>query len=143
MRHFFIIDTNVVVAGLITAQTSSPVVRVLDGMLRAAFPFVLSPALLAEYRAVLMQPKLAKLHGLAAEPIDTVLTDLASHAIVLSPPQNTVAAPAPDRGDQFLWNLLALRTDLMLVTGDQRLLSDAAMQPRVISPLALVTQLQH
>lgn len=143
MSHFFIIDTNVVVAGLITAQADSPVVRTLDGMLGAAFPFVLSPALLAEYRAVLLRPKLAKPHGLAPEQIDTVLTDLARHAIVLSPPANQAAAPAPDPGDQFLWNLLALRADLILVTGNKRLLDDAAMQPRVISPLALVTRLQH
>jgi predicted nucleic acid-binding protein len=143
MSHFFIIDTNVVVAGLITAQADSPVVRVLDGMLAAAFPFVLSLALLAEYRAALMRPKLAKLHGLAPEQIDTVLTDLARHAIVLPPPANPTAAPAPDPGDQFLWNLLALRSDLLLVTVDKRLLDDAAMRPRVISPLSLVTRLQH
>ena len=120
MSHFFIIDTNVVVAGLITAQADSPVVRVLDDMLGATFPFVLSPALLAEYRVVLMRPKLAKLHGLAPEQIDTVLTDLARYAIVLSPPANPTAAPAPDPEDPFLWNLLALRTDLILVTGDKR-----------------------
>jgi hypothetical protein len=104
---------------------------------------VLSPALLAEYRAVLIRPKLAKRHGLAPEQIGTVLTDLARHAIVLSPPANPTAAPAPDSGVQFLWNLLALRTDLSLVTGDKRLLMDANMQPRVISPLSLVTRLQH
>jgi putative PIN family toxin of toxin-antitoxin system len=143
MSHFFIIDTNVVVAGFITAQADSPVARILDAMLAAAFPFVLSPALLAEYRAVLIRPKLAKLHGLVVEQIDTVLTDLARHAIVLTPPANPAAAPAPDPGDQFLWNLLALRADLTLVTGDKRLLDDAAMQPRVISPLALVARLHH
>lgn len=143
MSHFYVIDTNVVVAGLITAQADSPVVRILDGMLGAAFPFVLSPTLLAEYRAVLMRPKLAKLHGLGAEQIDSVLTDLARHGIVLSPPDHHAAAPAPDPGDQFLWNLLALRADLVLVTGDKRLLQDLVMQPRVITPLALVTRLHH
>ena len=143
MSHFFIIDTNVVVAGLITAQADSPVVCVLDGMLGATFPFVLSPALLAEYRAVLIRPKLAKLHGLAPEQIDTVLTDLARHAIVLSPPASPTAAPAPDPGAQFLWNLLALRSDLILVTGDKRLLIDANMRPRVIPALVLVARLQH
>lgn len=143
MSHFFIIDTNVVVAGLISSKIDSPVVRILDGMLGAAFPFVLSPALLAEYRAVLLRPKLARLHGLAAEQIDTVLTDFARHGIVLSPPVQQAVPSAPDPGDQFLWDLLALRPDLWLVTGDQRLLQDAAMQPRVITPLTLVTRLQH
>lgn len=112
-------------------------------MLGAAFPFVLSPALLAENRAVLMRHRLAKLHGLSAEQIDTVLTDLARHGIVLSPPDHQAAAPAPDAGDQFLWNLLALRPDLVLVTGDKRLLQDLVMQPRFITPLTWVTRLQH
>lgn len=143
MSHFYVIDTNVVVAGLITAQADSPVVRILDGMLGAALPFVLSPALLAEYRAVLMCPKLVKLHGLEGEQIDTVLTDLARHAIVLSPAAQLATAPAPDPGDRFLWDLLGLRTDLILVTGDKRLLDDTTMRPRVISPLSLLTCLQH
>lgn len=143
MSHFCVIDTNVVVAGLITAQPDSPVVRILDGMLGAAFPFVLSPTLLAEYRAVLVRPRLAKLHGLGAEQIDTVLTDLARHAIVLSPPAHQAATTAPDPGDQFLWNLLALRTDLVLVTGDKRLQQDITMPSRVITPWALVTRLHH
>ena len=145
MSPFFIIDTNIVVAGLITANANSPVARILERMLGAALAYVLSPALLAEYRAVLMRPRLVKQHGLGAEQIDTLLTELARHAIVLTPPANQTnqsVAVAPDPGDQFLWDLLALRTDLFLVTGDKRLLEDAAMQPRVITPLELATRLQ-
>src|SRR5690606_2425361 len=48
-----IVDTNVVVAGLLTGNDASPVARVLDGMLAGSFPFVVSEALLAEYRTVL------------------------------------------------------------------------------------------
>ena len=44
-RPAVIVDTNVVVAGLLTAQEASPVARILDGMLAAAFPFVVSEAL--------------------------------------------------------------------------------------------------
>lgn len=107
------------------------------------FPSCCPPALLAEYRAVRLRPRLAKLHGLSPEQIDTVLTDLARHGIVLSPPANPPLAAAPDPGDQFLWDLLALRPDLWLVTGDKRLLQDVSMQPRVIAPLALVARLHH
>ena len=42
MSSAIIIDTNVVVAGLLTANEASPVARILDGMLAAAFPFVVS-----------------------------------------------------------------------------------------------------
>ena len=136
-RPAVIVDTNVVVAGLLTANDASPVARILDGMLVAAFPFVVSEALLAEYRTVLVRPGLRRLHGLTVDELEAVLTDLAQHAIVLAP---SVGAPsAPDPGDQLLWNLLAARADLLLVTGDKALLRDAGMQGRVISPGAFVT----
>lgn len=130
------------VAGLLTAHADSPVARILDGMLSAAFPFVVSEALLAEYHAVLVRPKLCKLHGLSVAEIDSILTDMVRHAIVLTP-VSTMASRAPDAGNQFLWDLLATRPDLMWVTGDKLLLQDEAMRPRVVSPQTFIAQLQH
>lgn len=135
IRPAVIVDTNVVVAGLLTNRDASPVARILDGMLGAAFPFVVSEALLAEYRTVLVRPSLRKLHGLTISAVETILTDLAQHAIVLAP---VAAPPAPDPDDQLLWELLAARADLVLVTGDKLLLQDAPMQGRVISPQAFL-----
>jgi len=130
-----IVDTNVVVAGLLTSRDDSPVSRILDGMLGAAFPFVVSEALLSEYHKVLVRPGLRKLHGLTIAEVDAILTNLAQHAIVLAP---VIAQPAPDPGDQLLWELLSVRTDLVLVTGDKRLLGASGMRGRVISPQAFV-----
>ena len=134
-RTAVIVDTNVVVAGLLTGNDTSPVARILDGMLAAAFPFVVSEALLAEYRMVLVRPNLRKLHGLRVTEVEAILTDLAQHAIVMAP---VAGPPAPDPGDKLLWGLLAARADLMLVTGDKLLLRDAGMQGRAISPQAFV-----
>lgn len=136
MRQFFIIDTNVVVAGLLTERSDSPVAKILDGMLSAAFSFVLSKELLAEYSEVLMRPKLCKLHGLSADEVDTVLRSIAQHAIMLKATSG-LGNIAPDAGDQFLWDLLAARKDLVLVTGDKLLLAAADMSPRVITAQAL------
>ena len=130
-----IIDTNVVVAGLLTARDDSPVARILDGMLAAGFSFVVSEPLLAEYRAVLVRPGLRKLHGLTVADVEAILTDLAQHAIVLKP---AAGPPAPDAGDQLLRDLLAARPNLLLVTGDKLLLQDAGMRGRVISTQAFV-----
>jgi putative PIN family toxin of toxin-antitoxin system len=128
-----IVDTNVVVAGLLTANPASAVARLLDAMLRAALPYAVSEALLAEYHAVLVRPRLRSLHGLTLAQIETLLTTLARHAIVLQP----VPGPAaPDPGDQLLWDLLAARPDLVLVTGDKPLLNAAGMRGRVLSPAA-------
>jgi predicted nucleic acid-binding protein len=130
-----IVDTHVVVGALLIGAGASPLTRVLDGMLAAAFPFVVSEALLAEYRAVLEQPGIRELHGLTAVQIDTLLTDLALHAIVLAP---APADAAPDPGHQVLWDLLAARPDLCLVSRDKTLLQSAALRGRVVSPRDLV-----
>jgi uncharacterized protein len=134
-RAVAIVDTNVVVADLLTASNPSPVARMLDGMLQAAWPFAVSEALLAEYHTLLVRPGLRKQHGLSVSDIESLLTALAQHAIVLQPAS---AAAAPDPGDQLLWDLLASRPDLILVTGDKRLIQDPGMRGRVITPAAFL-----
>lgn len=110
-----VVDTNVVAAGLITGDAASPTARILDAMRRGAFPFLLSEALLAEYRQVLLRPKLCKLHGLSAQELDLLLTELATHAIVREPQ----ARPgAPDAKDAHLWSLAQDLPGTVLVTGD-------------------------
>lgn len=126
-----IIDTNVLVAGFLTGHDDSPVARIVDGMLATTFPFAISEALLAEYRMVLLRDEMRKLHGLTVKEVDSVLVELARQAIVLNP---TPASVAPDPGDQHLWELLAVRSDVLLVTGDKQLLEDSGMKGRVISP---------
>lgn len=138
-RPAVIVETNVVVEGLLTAHEASPVARMLDGMLAAAFAFVVSEALLAEYHTVLVRPNLRKRHGLTVAQVEAILTDMAQHAIVLAPVPMPAAQRAPDPGDQLLWDLLAARADLLLVTGDHLLLRDAGMHGRVITPQAFVS----
>jgi predicted nucleic acid-binding protein len=129
-----VIDTNVVVAGLPLLGNALPVATILRGMLDAAFPYVASAPLLAEYRDVLARPAIRRLHGLADAELGALLDALARHATVVDPARAAVAAtPAPDRGDQMLWDLLATRRDLRLVTADRRLLRDRTMRGRVIS----------
>jgi putative PIN family toxin of toxin-antitoxin system len=138
MTFAAIIDTNVVVAGLITSMAVSPVARILDGMIEARFPCVISELLLHEYRRVLLRPKIVKLHGLTATDVDGLLLEIAHHAIVLT---TVPAPPAPDPGDQHLWALLAARPDLILVTGDKRLVTHACMRGRVCSPGDFLTRI--
>jgi len=121
-RRPAVIDTNVVVAAFLTADLGSPTARILDGMIRGDFPFVLSVALLAEYRQVLGRERIRKRHGLSAEQVDGVLTAIAANAIVRE--ASASSEKAPDRGDQHLWNLLAAVPDAVLVTGDKLLLDN-------------------
>ena len=81
-----IIDTNVVVSGLITADANSPTCQVVDGMLSARFPYLISPDLLHDYRTVLLRSKIQKLHGLQAADVDRILTEIVVNAIWREPP---------------------------------------------------------
>jgi uncharacterized protein len=143
MNRCYLIDTNVVVAGLLASQADSATARVLDGMLQAAFPFVLSTLLLAECRAVLLRPKIQKAHGLTPDQIDTVLTDVALAGMLVDPEPGLSSVHAPDPGDRFLWNLLEQRPGLELVTGDLRLSQDPVMRSRVITPRVLIDRFGH
>ena len=135
-----VIDTNVVVAGLITADAGSPTARILDGMRRGAFPFLLSDQLLAEYRAVLLRANIRKRHGLAANEIDLILTEIATHAIVRDP---QARGGAPDAKDNHLWSLLHDLPGSVLVTVDHALGRKPPPRSDVLSPRAFVPHLSR
>lgn len=129
----FVVDTNVVVAGLLTAPSKSPVVAILDAMLAGRLLYLMSPALLEEYRSVLLRPRIAKLHGLGEAEVDRVLVELTANAIWREPGR---ATPAPDPGDDHLWALLAVHDSSILITGDLLLQTHPPPDHRVISPSA-------
>ena len=134
MKPAAIVDTNVVVAGLPIADNPLPVAAILQGMLKGELRFVVSAALLDEYRDVLARPPLRKLHGLADESLQALIARIEAIAEIVQP--LPTEASAPDPGDQMLWELLAARADLLLVTGDKQLLRDRAMRGRVVTPEA-------
>lgn len=141
MKHpAAVIDTNVVVAGLITADAGSPTARILDGMRRGAFPFLLSDRLLAEYREVLLRAKIRRLHRLTANEVDQVLTEIATHAIVREPESRT---GAPDAKDDHLWSLLHDQPGSALVTGDLALGRKPPPGSDVLSPREFASQLSR
>ena len=75
-----------------------------------AFALPASPALLHEYRQVLLRPKLMRLHGLSEEESDRLLTELTANALWREPAQDEPES-APDPGNNHLWALLASAPD--------------------------------
>jgi hypothetical protein len=71
---------------------------------------------------VLVRPALRRRHGLSTAEVELLLAEIALHAIML---QTVPGPPAPDPGDPLLWDLLASRSDLVLVT-DAMLYADTA-----------------
>jgi len=134
----FVVDTNVLAAGLITKDAHSPVSRIVDQMISGAIVYLLSPALLGEYRAVLLRPKLRRLHGLTEQEIDVLLTDVVANAIWRDPEP---VSPAPDPGDNHLWALLESHVGSILITGDRLLIDSPPARASVISPRSYVERI--
>jgi putative PIN family toxin of toxin-antitoxin system len=126
-----VVDTNVVVAALLTADAASPPACILDLMLSGRILYPLSPALLAEYRTVLLRPAIRDRHGLTVEEIDLLLEELVAGAIWREPGGG---APAPDPGDDHLWALAGCHPGACLVTGDRLLLDNPPEGVKVVTP---------
>ena len=131
-----IIDTNVIVSGLLTSDRGAPTAAILDRALTGEIRALLSMDLLAEYREVLLRPKIRSRHGLVDSEIDTILTAIAENAVVCDPTEPPSAPP--DRGDLHLWALLAARPDAVVVTGDQALIDGAPDWATVLPPRIFV-----
>lgn len=128
-----IVDTNVLVAGLISGEPESPTVRIVDAMLDGRLIYLLSPHLLQEYRQVLLRPKLRRLHGLDEGQIDQLLTEITANGIWRERlPETTEHAPDP--GDDHLWQLFASEPAAALIAGDRLLLEQPPVCGTVLSP---------
>ena len=134
-RRLCVVDTNVVVSGLIDGDSARPPARILDAMIGGRLLYMMSPALLGEYSAVLRRPAIAERHGLTLDELDRFLTDLVADAVWREPDE---AGDAPDIGDSHLWNLLASERRAQLITGDRLLLRTPPTGASVVSPRQFV-----
>lgn len=133
-----VIDANVVVAALLTGHARSPTIQILDAMCRGAFPFLLSTALLAEYREVMLRKKIRSLHDLGEREVDLLLTLLAANAIVR---ESAHREGAPDANDAHVWSLVHSEANCVLVTDDQALVDHLRPGSRNVSPRQFVALL--
>ena len=130
-----IVDTNVVVSGLISADPDTPPARILDTMLDGGIIYLMSADLLDEYSNVLRRPSLVRLHGRTDEQIDRLLADLVANAIWHDPDDRGIA---PDPDHSHLWALLAGHPQGLLVTDDRLLVENPPSGASVISPRRFV-----
>ena len=128
-----IVDTNVLIGQWMTDLTAREPMHILDGMRSGALRFAVCDVLLAEYREVLLRPKLQRRHLQDDEKVDAFIAQITAGAIRI---ETQPGPKAPDPGDQMLWDLLASRADLQLVTGDRLLLKNGRMLGRVLTPEA-------
>ncbi len=133
-----IVDTNIVVSGLIGADRNSPPARILNAMLDGILLYLMSGDLLDEYSSVLRRPALVRLHRCTDDEIDRVLACLVANAIWREPAAD---GDAPDSGDDHLWALLATFPQALLITGDGLLLDNPPSNAAVISARDLLNMI--
>ena len=132
------IDTNVVVSGLLTARSDAPTARILDGMMNARFSFLLSSELLREYRSVLLHPRIRSRHHRDEAEIEIILTALAVNARFR---KTAAVSSASVDGDSHIRALLDVEPRSVLVTGDRPLAGERQTSGRVLSPREFVALL--
>lgn len=134
-----ILDTNVLVSGVLSGDPAAPTCRIVDAVADGHLVCVVSVELLAEYRAVLLRPHIRRHHGLAPAQIDRLLQGLVEQAVVRDPPAGV--EPVPDPGDAHLWALAECVRGAVIVTGDQALLQSPPSSVSVVSPRAALALL--
>lgn len=131
-RPLWIVDTNVLVAGLLSRNSDAPPVRIVDAMLATRLRYLISVELLAEYRTVLLRSKIRERLGWDENEMDRLLEAVSRNAVVADLSGRDEMAPDP--GDHHLWQLLAARPEAGLITGDSLLLQKAPPGAWVLTP---------
>jgi len=134
----YVVDTNVVVSALLSGKADAPPVLILDRMLAGGLRYLLSTELLAEYRAVLLRPKIRSRHGLDEDEVDALLTEIAANGTHREPASRP---RSPDPRDAHLLALLEAEPRAVLVSGDELTLGAVTPPERALRPRELADRL--
>jgi predicted nucleic acid-binding protein len=134
-----LVDTNVVVSGVLAGIRESPNRLIFDAMISGTLRFILSEALLAEYREVLLRPAIVRRHGLTQADVDVLLEELVLNARLHEPVPGTADSSVP--GDEHVVALLRAVPGAVLVTGDHRLHQAVARSGPAWTPAELAATL--
>jgi uncharacterized protein len=135
-----VVDTNVLVSGMMSLDEMSPPARIFDAMVDGKLRFLLSESLLAEYRRVLLRPHMTKRHGLTEEDVDRLLLEIVLNAVIRNPVVE-IEAGTETHGDEHIVALLKTMPGSVLVTGDRRLAGMVAAWCEVATPAAFAATL--
>ena len=133
MIRLAVVDTNVLVSGMMSLGEMSPTTRIFDTMVDGRLRFLLSESLLAEYRLVLLRPHATKRHGLTEENVDRLLLETVLNAVMRNPVVE-IETGAEAHGDEHIVALLKTMPGSVLVTGDRRLAGMVAAWCTVETP---------
>ena len=132
---YAVIDTNVIVASLLTRNHDSATARVMDAVYSRRITPLVNDAILAEYSDVLFRPHL-KLDSSKCEFIISLMTDIGLH---LAPVQSN--APMPDEADRVFYEVALAGPEgaTKLVTGNLR---HYPVAPIIVTPAQMIAILE-
>jgi putative PIN family toxin of toxin-antitoxin system len=137
MTRAVILDTIVLVSGILTSDPAAPTSKILDEALAGQVRIVLSVDLLAEYRAVLLRPAILRRHGLSETEVDNLLSEITALAAFR---EVQPVSEAERRKDVHLLRLQAAAPEAILVTGDERLRAGVPPGIKALSPRAFLSR---
>ena len=120
-----VIDTNVIVAALLSPHADSATVRSLAAIVDGKAEALVSPEILSEYRAVLSRAKF----GFSAEKVASVLRVFERLGKTTLPVRHD--SPMPDENDRVFYEVALAEPDAHLVTGN---LKHYPVSPIVVTP---------
>ncbi len=149
MSGFVVIDTNVLVSGMVRGRATSPPRQIVEAMIGGHLRFLLSDALIREYRRVLLRESIAQRHGLSEAEVDGVLLEIVVNATMreINAPgmgDSSVSAgkDSVPPGDAHVAALLRSAPGCVLVTGDGRLADAVRSWCEAVTPAAFAATLE-
>lgn len=137
----YILDTNVLVAALISPDKTRPPAVLFRRALMGTIPLLASQALLDEHGRTLQEPSLERHHRLSERGLGDLLGLLGSRSVLVVPVSPARAAPDPK--DAHLWALLEHDAASIRITGERALLDSDHFPCRVLTPRAALQRLDE
>ncbi len=140
MKRWVVVDTNVLISGVVGGRARSAPQRIVDAMLSGALRFLVSQELVFEYRRVLLYPHIVMRHGLPETKVDQLLKALLLNAGIREAKVSAMPQPGTGEtdertpGDEHIGALLKAQPGAMLITGDRRLAEAVAGWCQVLTP---------
>lgn len=133
MNVFAVIDTNVIVSGLLSRKPDTATVRVLHAFQEGKIRLLYNEEILAEYYNVLSRPKF----GLMVDEVISLVDFIKKEGI-----ESTRVASSwhfPDRSDIVFYEIALSKDGAFLVTGNTK---HFPSDPIVVTPAEMMTILE-
>lgn len=126
---YAVIDTNVLVAAVLTHNPESPTVRIVDGLFLHEYVIMYDDDIIKEYREVLSRKKF----NIREEHVNNLIAFIITNGV--SSNRLAFDQPMVDEKDRVFYEVAFSCEDSYLVTGN---LKHFPKEPRVVTPAEMV-----